>query len=91
MNHPNSPWPRVDREQRHIRTADGWTVIPFSVISALACVAVVVVGIEATFGLTNWITIPTVIAAAIWAVERCDHASTIHRFEQNQPDHEDQP
>lgn len=91
MNSPNSAWPVIDRQRRHIRTPDGWTVIPFYVISALTCVAALLFGVEVTFGLTNWVTIPTGLVALLWAVERCDHASITHRFEQNHPDHEDQP
>ncbi len=87
MNRTDDTWPVIDRHHRHIRTPDGWTVIPFHVIHTLACIAVVLFGVEATFGITNWITIPTVIAALLWAVERCDHAAITHRH----TDHQDQP
>ncbi|MEM9656360.1 MAG: hypothetical protein AAGA65_30050 [Actinomycetota bacterium] len=87
MREPDPIWPVIDRHHRHVRTPDGWTVIPFYVISTLACGAAVLLGVEATFGITNWITIPTGVAALLWAVERCDHASINHRHNQ---DHEDQ-
>ncbi len=54
-------WPILDRERRHIRTPAG-SFIPFYVLQRVGSIAALLIGIEVTFGITNWVTIPTVIA-----------------------------
>ncbi len=67
-------WPEVDHRLGHVRTPLG-TVIPFPVIRTFVAIVTVVLGLEITFGLTNWITIPAFVLAAAWALHACDEAS----------------
>lgn len=69
--------PIVDRRRRHLRTALG-TVIPFAVIRTVGAIACIVLGLEATFGLTNWITIPVALLTFGWAIEAADTATIRH-------------
>lgn len=87
---PNQFWPVIDRQRRHIRTAGDTTVIPFDVIGILACTALILFGTEATFGITNWVTIPAGVAAWGWAIERCDNAA-IHYAHNRLDEPQDQP
>lgn len=83
MNTPpeTTDWPIIiDRHHRHIRTDTGRTVVPFDVIAGLVCIAALLIGVEATFGITNWVTIPTAILAIGWAIERIDHAGVHHQY-----------
>lgn len=69
--------PVVDRNRRHLRTALG-TVIPFSVLRTVGAIALIVFGLEVTFGLTNWITIPVALLTFGWVLEAVDTASIRH-------------
>lgn len=91
MSNPEPFWPVIDRHYRHVRSPDGWTVIPFHVIRILICIAAVLVGVEATFGVTNWVTIPAVVVAIGWSIDQCDRAAITHRIRQTHRDHEDRP
>ncbi len=64
-------WPIYDRERRHIRTPAG-SFIPFFVIHRVGAIAALLIGIEATFGITNWVTIPVALATFAWAGELVD-------------------
>ncbi|MEM9652488.1 MAG: hypothetical protein AAGA65_10350 [Actinomycetota bacterium] len=67
-------WPEVDARLGHVRTPLG-TVIPFPVIRTVVAIVAVVLGLEVTFGLTNWITIPAFVLTGAWALHACDEAS----------------
>jgi len=77
-------WPVIDHRLGHIRTPLG-TVIPFSVIRTVAAIVTVVLGLEVTFGLTNWITVPALVLTLGWAIQATDEAS-IHHAHSTVPD-----
>ncbi len=68
-------WPIYDRQRRHIRTPSG-SFIPFHVIQRVGSIAAILIGVEATFGITNWVSIPVAIATFGWAIEQVDSATT---------------
>ncbi|MEM7272662.1 MAG: hypothetical protein AAF547_06240 [Actinomycetota bacterium] len=71
-------WPTYDRRRRHIRTPSG-SFIPFAVIQRVAAVAALILGIEITYGMTNWITIPVALATLAWAIAQVEAATFIIR------------
>ncbi len=92
MNTPSETpdWPIIiDRQHRHIRTDTGSTVIPFDLIGLMASIAAVLIGLETTFGITNWASIPVCILAIGWAIERIDHASVRHQHRNDSTRDED--
>jgi len=68
-------WPIFDRQRRHVRTPSG-SFIPFLVIQRVGIVAALLIGIETTFGLTNWVTIPIAIVTLAWAGPVVDQATS---------------
>ena len=81
------PWPSVDRRRGHVRMPLG-TVIPFPVIRALVAIAAVLIGLETTFGLSNWITVPVVLLAIGWAGETVDEATIRYDYQVEPDDHD---
>ncbi len=74
-------WPLLDFQRRHVRTLGG-SFIPFYVLETVALVVTVVVAIEATFGLSNWLSIPACIFAVAWAIEAVDIATVAIRSDE---------
>lgn len=68
-------WPILDRERKHIRTPAG-SFIPFFVLRRVGAIAALLIGIEATFGITNWVSIPVGLATLAWAGEITDRATS---------------
>ena len=88
MTHHTDPdWrtilPTVDRDRRHVRTPDG-NIVPFAVIGITVSVLAVIAAVEATFGITNWISIPAALLTIGRAGDQIDIATITH-------DHRNQP
>lgn len=85
-----SVWPAIDRHYGHLRTPFG-TVVPFAVIRTFSAVVAALIGVEVTFGLTNWITIPAFLIAACWAGLEIEEATIRydHRPKPDAPDGDD--
>lgn len=69
--------PTINWQHRHPRTPEG-TIVPFAVISITASVLAIAAALEATFGITNWISIPVALAVLAWAGDQTDIATITH-------------
>ncbi len=67
----------IDRDRCYLRTP-GDTVIPFAVIGIAICMFAVLAGLELTFGITNWISIPAAVLTVGWAGDQIDAATIWH-------------
>lgn len=68
-------WPILDRQRRHIRTPAG-SFIPFFVAQRVGMIAALLIGIETTFGITNWVSLPVGVFTLLWAGEIVDRATS---------------
>lgn len=90
MNHPpDRPrlvdlLPTIDRDQGHVRTPGG-NIIPFAVAVITVGLLAVIAALEATFGISNWVSIPAALLTIGWAGTEIDEATIRHDHREEDP------
>jgi hypothetical protein len=80
-NQPTRIWPTIHRDAGYIRTPSG-NIIPFAIAGITLNILALIAGVEITFGITNWISIPAALATLVWAGMEIDEATIRHDHDQ---------